>query len=100
MDGGNPLWRFHRLPQRFAQLAHAGLEHPIAHRRLGPHGVEDRFFGHQLPGMRHHIGQEVKGFRPERHWLLGAPQAGIGQIEPEGSKVPLHRLSLHYRPPL
>jgi hypothetical protein len=46
MHGGNPLRRSRRLAQRLAQFVHAGLEDPIAYRRLGPHGVEERLFGH------------------------------------------------------
>jgi hypothetical protein len=95
MNGGNPLRRFHCLSQRPAQFAYAGLEHPIAHRGLRPHGVQERLFGHQLAGVCHQIGQEIKSFRSEWHWLHGTPQAGIGQVEPKGSKVPLHRLSLY-----
>ena len=89
-----------RLPQRLAQLAHTGLEDAITHRRLGPHRVQEGFFGHQLAGVCHQIGQQRQGFRPQRYGLVCLPQRRIGQIEPEGAKVPLHRLHLPcHRPP-
>ena len=99
MHCGNPLRRFRRLPQRLAQFVYPGLQDPLAHRRLRPEGVEEGRFGHDLAGVRHQIGEEVKGFGPQGHWLLCTPQSRIGQIEPEGSKVPWHRLSLPCRRP-
>ena len=94
MDRGNPLRRLRGLPQGLAQFMHAGLQHALAYRRLGPEGVEERLCSHQLAGMGDEIDEEVKGFGPQGHRLLGAPQPRRGLIEPEGSKVPLHKSSL------
>ena len=99
MHRGNPLRRFRCLPQRLTQFVHAGLQHTIAHCRLRPDGVEEGLFGHQLAGMRHQIDENLKGFRAQGHRLFGVPQTGIRQIEPKGSKVPVHRSSLPYHRP-
>ena len=46
--------------------------------------------------MCHQIDENFKGFRAQDHQLFGVPQTGIRQIEPKGSKVPVHRLFLPY----
>ena len=88
MHRGNPLRRFGGLPERLAQVVHAGLQYALAHRCLWPDGIEEGLFGHQLASVRHQIHQDLKGFGSQGDWLLRPPQPRIGLIESEGPKEP------------
>ena len=39
------------IAQGLAQLANTDGQHPLTHRGVGPHGVEQGGFGHQLPRL-------------------------------------------------
>jgi hypothetical protein len=75
-----------RLPriiaQGLAQLANTHRQHPLTHRRLGPHGVEECVFGHQLPRLADQTPQHGEGLGRKVDHLGVAPQVFAGPVKP------------------
>jgi hypothetical protein len=86
---GDELRSLNHTAQTPANLADPGFQHRVAYRRLGPHRLEERLFGYQLPGVCHQVGKHLEDFRAQRDYLVASPQAGISEIDSERLENPL-----------
>ena len=85
MHGGDVARLLGVLPQRLAQGAQTGPQHPLAHHRLGPHGVEQGRFGHHLPGLGDQLPQHRQRLGRQRHHLR--PHATAGPEAPPADRA-------------
>ena len=86
---GNEARCLRCVAQGAAQLANGDAHHRIAHRRLGPDGVEQDIFGDQTVRMGDQVVQHVESFGRQRHQLRPTPETGVVRIEAEVGKAPL-----------
>ena len=88
--GGNVPRRLCRIAQHLAHRANGDAHHGISDGRLRPDGIQQFGFRHEAAGVGHQVLQHGKGFGRQYEDVLPTPQAGIGRVKPEGTKVPLY----------
>ena len=86
---GNVPGGLHRVPQRPAQLANGDTHHGIAHRRLGPDGVEQGVFRDQAVRVGHQVMQHLEGFGRQGNGLCPTPETGVVRIKAKVGEAPL-----------
>jgi hypothetical protein len=96
MHGGDVARLLGVLPQRLAQGAQTGPQHPLAHHRLGPDRIEQGRGGHHLPGLRHQLPQHRQRLGRHGHHLRLTPQRAVRPCQPIWPKVP--RLLVRHGP--
>jgi hypothetical protein len=86
---GNVPGCLRRIAQHPAEYTDGVAHDGICDRGFRPDGVQEFVFGNQTIWVGHQIVQHIKGFGRQDRGFNTVPQAGVGRVEPKGTKDPL-----------
>jgi len=69
------------ISERLTQLSDDDRQDSFAHYGLGPDGLQQGLFRHELPGLRQQTAQDGKSFGADPYRLVTLPETLISQIQ-------------------